>query len=140
MEYISTRGGTTRFSAAEAIKQGHRAGWRPVGSGRDPLLELDEITRMADLDYAERAVAILLYLTDYSRSELTEYVDLAYSEERFSPAPAPLLQLNQYVDREYILELWHGPTAAFKDIALQLLPYLMKAAVEKTGDRSGSVF
>ena len=105
MEYISTRGGTTRFSAAEAIKQGIAPDGGLLVPVEIPLLELDEITRMADLDYAERAVAILaLYLTDYSRSELTEYVDLAYSEERFSPAPAPLLQLNQYVDREYILE------------------------------------
>ena len=137
MEYISTRGGTTGLSAAEAIKQGIAPDGGLLVPVEIPLLELDEITRMADLDYAGRAVAILaLYLTDYSRYELTEYVELAYSEERFSPAPAPLLQLNQYVDREYILELWHGPTAAFKDIALQLLPYLMKAAIEKTGDRS----
>ena len=41
--------------------------------------------------------------------------------------------MNEYNDREYILELWHGPTCAFKDVALQLLPHLMTASAKKTG-------
>ena len=45
--------------------------------------------------------------------------------------PVPLVQLNSYNDREYILELWHGPTCAFKDVALQLLPHLMTASIAK---------
>lgn len=53
-------------------------------------------------------------------------------KSRFQPEPAPLVQLNQYNEQEYILELWHGPSAAFKDLALQLLPYLMTTANNKS--------
>jgi len=75
-------------------------------------------------------------LNDFSYEELREYVDLAYAEEKFGEDPAPLLRLNKYNEREYILELWHGPTSAFKDMALQLLPHLMVASLKKTNETS----
>lgn len=137
MEYISTRGGDARFSAAEAIKQGIAPDGGLLVPSEIPVLDKDDIIQMTQLDYAGRAVRILsLFLTDYSRAELEEYVQAAYSEERFVPEAAPLIQLNKYNDLEYILELWHGPTAAFKDIALQLLPSLMTAAIRKTGEKA----
>jgi threonine synthase len=61
-------------------------------------------------------------------------------KKKFPEGPAPLAQLNKYNDREYMLELWHGPTAAFKDVALQLLPHLMTQAVAKTGGKLKSAF
>lgn len=135
MDYISTRGGETRFTSAMAIKQGIAPDGGLLVPAEIPSLSMAEIEAMANMDYQSRALQILsLFLTDYSRSELKEYIEAAYSEERFSPEPAPLVQLNKYNDREYILELWHGPTAAFKDIALQLLPHLMTAAIRKTGE------
>ncbi len=135
MEYISTRGGDARFSAAMAIKQGIAPDGGLLVPAEIPLVSIEEITAMANLDYMGRALQILtLYLTDYTRSELREYLEAAYSEEHFGTDPAPLVQLNKYNDREFILELWHGPTAAFKDIALQLLPHLMTAALRKTGE------
>ncbi|HAL74671.1 MAG TPA: threonine synthase [Clostridiales bacterium] len=135
MEYISTRGGDARFSAAMAIKQGIAPDGGLLVPAEIPALSIEEIEAMANMDYQARALQILsLYLTDYNRSELREYIAEAYGEDRFAPEPAPLVQLNKYIDNEYILELWHGPTAAFKDIALQLLPFLMTAAIRKTGE------
>ena len=137
MEYISTRGGDARFTAAMAIKQGIAPDGGLLVPAEIPAVSIDEIVALTNLDYKDRALQILsLFLTDYSRSELREYVEEAYGEDRFGPEPAPLVQLNKYNDREYILELWHGPTAAFKDIALQLLPHLMTAAIRKTGETS----
>jgi threonine synthase len=135
MEYISTRGGSETYSAAQAIRQGIAPDGGLLVPAAIPEISLEEIAALAPLTYAERAVRVLsLFLTDYSEEELWQYVALAYGEDRFSPEPAPLVQLNKYNDREYILELWHGPTAAFKDIALQLLPHLMTAAIRKSGD------
>ena len=135
MNYISTRGNSEPLSSAGAIKQGLAADGGLLVPEIMPELSLDQIVAMAGQTYIERALTILsLFLTDYSRSELREALDAAYSEDRFAPSPAPLVQLNKYNDREFILELWHGPTAAFKDLALQLLPHLMTAAVRKTGE------
>jgi threonine synthase len=135
MEYISTRGGDARFSATMAIKQGIAPDGGLLVPAEIPLISPEAIAAMAGLDYKARAVQVLaLFLTDYTRPELREYVEAAYSEDRFGPDPAPLVQLNKYNDQEYILELWHGPTAAFKDMALQLLPHLMIAAIRKTGE------
>ncbi len=135
MHYISTRGGETRYTSAEAIRQGIAPDGGLLVPESFPQVSLEEITALASLDYVERAVRILsLYLTDYGGEELRSFCQEAYSEEKFGSHPAPLAQLNKYNDREYMLELWHGPTAAFKDMALQLLPHLMTAALEKTGE------
>ena len=135
MNYISTRGNSPSISPAEAIKQGLAADGGLLVPEIMPELSLDQIVAMAGQSYVERALTILsLFLTDYNRNELRNALEEAYSEDRFQPSPAPLVQLNKYNDREFILELWHGPTAAFKDLALQLLPHLMTAAIRKTGE------
>ena len=135
MNYISTRGGEEIFSAAMAIKQGIAPDGGLLVPESIPTVSPEEIAAMAGQSYVERAVAILaLYLTGYSRAELAEYAAAAYGEDRFGPQPTPLVQLNKYNDKEFILELWHGPTAAFKDMALQILPHLMTAAIRKTGE------
>lgn len=135
MNYISTRGMSKPVSSAEAIKKGMAEDGGLFVPERLPVIGLDQIKAMANMTYSERALTILsLFLTDYTQQELTEALSGAYNEDRFQPEPAPIVQLNQYNDREYMLELWHGPTAAFKDIALQLLPHLMSIAVRKTGE------
>lgn len=135
MNYISTRGGSERCTSAMAIKQGIAADGGLFVPEQIPEVSLNEIQQMAGESYAERALRILsLYLTDFSHEELREAIAAAYDEEKFGERPAPLVQLNKYIDREYMLELWHGPTAAFKDMALQLLPHLMTAAIRKTGE------
>ena len=137
MNYISTRGQGEPVSSSAAIKQGIASDGGLLVPETIPQISLDEIAAMATLDYQQRALRILpLYLTDYSQEELAEAVAAAYGEERFQPAPAPVVQLNKYNDREFMLELWHGPTAAFKDLALQLLPHLLTAAVRKSGEEA----
>lgn len=135
MEYISTRGGDYRYSAAQAIKQGIAPDGGLFVPERIPRLTEQEINSLIDMDYPQRAALVLSkYLSDFSEEELLEYCEKAYSEEKFDAFPARLAQLNPYVDGEYMLELWHGPTSAFKDMALQILPYLMTAAAAKIGE------
>jgi len=134
MRYESTRGDCPQVSSAEAIK----AGLAPDGGlyvpERMPRLTGEERNRLAGLDYPARAAELLgRFLPDYTPDELRRSTGAAYSKEKFSPpAITPLHRLDDSVS---FLELWHGPTAAFKDIALQLLPHLLTGAVAKTGDK-----
>ncbi len=137
MEYISTRGAEGGFDSAKAIK----AGIAPDGGlfvpSVLPYFPIGEIEEMKGLGYRETAVRVLgALLDDFGSDRLAEAVDAAYAEEKFGEDPAPLVQLNKYNDREHILELWHGPTGAFKDMALQLLPHLMTEAVAATGEQA----
>ena len=136
MKYISTRGTDYQYSSAQAIKQGIAPDGGLFVPESIPKLSKEDLQRMTAQTYMETAADVLsLYLDDYSHSELLDYCTWAYDPEKFGDDPAPLVQLNKYNDREYILELWHGPTAAFKDMALQLLPYLMTGAIRKTGEK-----
>ena len=134
MLYRSTRGEYQTRSSAEAIK----LGIAPDGGlfvPTDPVTITTEfLARLVNKNYHHRAQAVLeLYLTDFTPQELAECVAGAYSNESFShPDIAPLHMLNE---QEYILELWHGPTCAFKDMALQMLPRLLPLATAKTGEQ-----
>lgn len=98
-----------------------------------PAIALAEIEAMSHKPYADRAVTILKqYLTDFTDSELKESILAAYSQEKFDGETVPLIQIN---DNTGVLELWHGPTSAFKDMALQLLPQLLTRAIAKTGEK-----
>ena len=138
MKYQSTRGSELRFTGAEAIKQGIAPDGGLFVPETIPVLIADEIREYIGKPYTEIAADVISrYLDDYTIQELLEYCQKAYDPEKFEgDDPAPLVQLNAYNEREYILELWHGPTSAFKDMALQLLPYLMTAAIEKTGEKA----
>ena len=84
------------------------------------------------MTYPERAAKILsMYLSDYSYDELLDDCKAAYCEESFPGGAAPLVKVT---DSIYSLELWHGPTAAFKDMALQIMPRLLSRALVKTGE------
>ncbi|MEI8199741.1 MAG: threonine synthase [Eubacteriales bacterium] len=136
MKYVSTRGTDYQYSSAQAIKQGIAPDGGLFVPESIPKLSKEDLQRMTAQTYIETTADVLsLYLDDYSHSELLDYCTWAYDPEKFGDDPAPLVQLNKYNDREYILELWHGPTAAFKDMALQLLPYLMTGAIQKTGEK-----
>ena len=101
MNYISTRGGSERCTSAMAIKQGIAADGGLFVPEQIPEVSLNEIQQMAGESYAERALRILsLYLTDFSHEELREAIAAAYDEEKFGERPAPLVQLNKYIDRE----------------------------------------
>ncbi|HWR39057.1 MAG TPA: threonine synthase [Patescibacteria group bacterium] len=135
MHYVSTRGEKTDIFAAAAIVQGIAADGGLFIPTEIPAFSLDELKSLAPLSYQERAIRLLgLFLTDYTPEEITACVKAAYSAEKFaSSAVAPLKTLKEKL---HVLELWHGPTSAFKDMALQLLPRLLSTALKKTGEKS----
>lgn len=132
MDYISTRDSGHRVSAAQAIVSGLSPDGGLFLPESLPQFSLSEIEAMAKTGYAGRAVAVLSrFLTDFSEDELRECVSRAYAPEKFPPkAVAPVVPLDE---NAHILELFHGPTCAFKDFALQLLPFLLTASLRKTG-------
>lgn len=134
MKYISTRGEDNKgVSSAYAIKTGLAADGGLYMPETIPSLSFDEIKEMTALSYPERAVRILSkFLTDYTEEELREDAQAAYSLDKFDPSPAPLTNLG---DGCYMLELWHGPTCAFKDMALQLMPRLFVRALRKCDEK-----
>lgn len=138
MYYKSTRGGMNNITSAEAIKRGLAPDGGLFVPEADVKLAPEEIYSMAAMKYTERAVFILgRFLDDYSREELLECVNGAYGSGKFDEDKvAPVKKLN---DNAYMLELWHGPTCAFKDVALQILPQLLVKAVQKTGESAETV-
>ena len=98
-----------------------------------PAVDESFIKELSDLTYPERAAKVLsLFLTDYSYDELLADASAAYSIEKFQPSPAPISELG---DGMYMLELWHGPTCAFKDMALQIMPRLFSRALRKCDEK-----
>ena len=132
MLFVSTRGKTDLVCSAHAITRGLADDGGLFVPQKFPELSLGEIVSMRSMTYKERAVAILsLFLTDYTKEELFECADAAYSQTKFGDEPVPLRKVNESTD---VLELWHGPTSAFKDMALQILPHLLTKAIAKTGE------
>ena len=134
MLFVSTRGQADIVSSAHAITRGLAADGGLFVPQHIPQVRLGDISAMLNKPYTERAVDILLqFLTDYNEQELRDSVQAAYAAEKFGGnEPAPLVQVNDNTD---VLELWHGPTSAFKDMALQLLPHLLTRAIAKTGEK-----
>ena len=131
MRYTSTRDKNVGVTSAWAIAQGISADGGLFVPVEIPKLSLEDIAAMADMSYVERAKRVLaLYLTDFTPEELAYCVEGAYGDNKFSSEDiAPIHELRA---GEEILELWRGPTCAFKDMALQMLPRLMTVSVRKT--------
>ncbi len=134
MKYISTRGGDAHgVSSAYAIKTGLAADGGLYMPENIPEVNEDFLKELTELSYPERAARVLsLFLSDYSYEELLTDASAAYSSEKFTPSPAPISALGSDT---YMLELWHGPTCAFKDMALQIMPRLFVRALEKCGEK-----
>jgi len=131
MEYLSTRDSTLRFSAAEAIKMGLSRDGGLFVPGSFPTFSALELDALCDMPYPRRAAYVMgRFLDDFSMEELESYAASAYRNFDCTPA-APLRQVS---GNTWYLELWHGPTSAFKDMALQILPYLLTASLRKTGE------
>ncbi len=132
MSFFSTRGGSC-LTASQAILRGLAPDGGLYVPAMFPVVSPDEITRLGRMPYSLRAFEILkLYLEDFSASEIKSAVTAAYDTNRFDdPAVAPLKQLDE---RTWVLELFHGPTLAFKDMALQLLPHLTALSARKNGE------
>ena len=134
MRYHSTRGGADRISAAEAIAKGLSADGGLYVPETLPRLTGDAIAELLKMSYSERAAYIIsLFLEGFSNQELSGYAGNAYGCGTFSSeSAAPLHQLDA---NTHFLELWHGPTCAFKDMALQIMPYLLSASLKKTNEK-----
>ncbi len=133
MKYTSTRNKAVSVDAAKAISQGISEDGGLFVPVSFPQISLDDIRKMSEMSYIERAKEVLsLYLTDFSAEEIDSCVNGAYAEGKFdSVKVAPVVP---FTDVSYILELFRGPTCAFKDMALQLLPYLLTVSAKKTAD------
>lgn len=133
MNYQSTRGRSGEsLSSAQIIKQGLALDGGLFIPESIPTLTLDEIRALCADSYPERAAKILAkFLTDYTYDELLSDCKAAYCESSFPGGAAPVVKAK---DSIYSLELWHGPTAAFKDMALQIMPRLLSRALVKTGE------
>lgn len=134
MLYISTRGNCANVSSAEAIKRGLASDGGLFVPENVILFDNEQILKMSEMSYQERALNILAgYLDDYTLSELKDCVSQAYTAQKFeSESIAPMHKLYDSVN---VLELWHGPTSAFKDMALQILPHFLVKALQKTGEK-----
>lgn len=134
MKYFSTRGGKEQLSSAEAIIQGLSANGGLFVPEKIPSVNETFIKGLSALSYEERAVAVLRqFLTDYTEAEIRDCVTRAYGMDKFdTERRAPI----KIFDDCSVLELWHGPTSAFKDMALQLLPQLLQTALKKTGEEA----
>ncbi len=130
MMYNSTRDNSVSVKSAEAIVKGLSSDGGLFIPNSIPVISELNISFMADMKYRERAKEILgRFLTDFTAEELDNCINLAYTKEKFETENiAPVYKLNQM---QYILELWHGPTCAFKDMALQILPHLLTTSVKK---------
>ncbi len=134
MYYTSTRNKKIRFRPAQAIAQGlARDGglFVPEVLPRLPAKALESLCQMS---YQQRAVYVMTpFLDEFGPAEINNFAYAAYNTRQFDvSAIAPVHELEQGT---YFLELWHGPTCAFKDMALQMLPHLMTASLKKQEER-----
>lgn len=137
MNYVSTRGSKETVTSAMAIQKGIAPDGGLFVPDHIPQVDQAFIAALIPLDYRQRAKMILSrFLTDYSEQELTECLGAAYNTDKFDcPEIAPL----QPVNGRDVLELWHGPTSAFKDMALQVLPRFLSLALVKNNEQSDIV-
>jgi len=133
MLYTSTRDKSIKVTASQAIAQGISEEGGLFVPCELPEFSIEQIKSMVSMSYIDRAKTVLKeFLTDFTDEEISYCVEGAYKAEKFSsPAVAPTVNID---GNKNILELWHGPTCAFKDMALQLLPYLMTVSAKKTAE------
>lgn len=130
MFYNSTRNSEVKVSSAEAITQGISAEGGLFVPESIPKLTLEEIKSVGNMKYADRAAFVFSkFLTDFTEAEIHFCTDNAYSEKNFETES--IAEIAHLFDGTYMLELWHGPTCAFKDMALQILPYFLTTSAKK---------
>lgn len=130
MYYRSTRNRQEKVTAAQAITQGISAEGGLFVPESLPELTGQDLQSLTGLSYVERAIVILArFLTDFTDAEIRYCAENAYTDEKFSSDH--IAEISHLFDGTYMLELWHGPTCAFKDMALQILPYLLTVSAKK---------
>ncbi|MBR5223840.1 MAG: threonine synthase [Clostridia bacterium] len=129
MNYISTRDKSIKTTAAGAISQGISVEGGLFVPDTFPIFTKADFEKLCDMDYVGRAKYVLKnFLNDFTDDEIDYCVKGAYIGSFDDEQPAPISVLGENAN---ILELWHGPTCAFKDLALQLLPYLLTTSAKK---------
>jgi threonine synthase len=127
--YKSTRSKKERILSSEAIVNGIAVDGGLYIPESLPLIDLP-FSKLVKMSFKELAYFILKkFLTDFTEDELGFCIENAYDKKFDTPEIAPLVKK----DNVFFIELYHGATAAFKDMALSILPYLLTAAVRKTG-------
>ncbi len=132
--YIDTRGKRTEgIPFTQAVIEGLAPGGGLYVPERLPRFMLEDIMALAELPYAQRAAAIYrAFDIDLSDEVIVELMERSYGSNFDTEAIAPITALD---DRTFILELWHGPTSAFKDMALQCLPQFFSASAKQLRER-----
>ena len=98
-----------------------------------PEVSAQQLQALCGMSYQQLAVEIMRpFLSEFSDEELSHFTAAAYGSQFDDAAVAPVHRLD---DTTAFLELWHGPTCAFKDMALQILPYLLTASLKKCGEQ-----
>ena len=134
MYYVSTRDNSIKYEAADAIVRGLAPDGGLLTPEVLPNLSRNALSSMCEMSYQQRAVYVMgSFLQGFSASELSIFANKAYQSEKFdTPEIAPLRKVDE---NTACLELWHGPTCAFKDMALQMLPHLLTASMKKTEEK-----
>ena len=130
MFYNSTRNSSVKVTSAEAITQGISAEGGLFVPEEIPQLSQADIEAVGAMSYADRAAFVFSkYLTDFTDAEIHYCTDNAYSTKNFETES--IAEIAHLFEGTYMLELWHGPTCAFKDMALQILPYFLTTSAKK---------
>ena len=130
MKYISTRNKEKIVSVSEAIIQGLADdGGLYTPQALDQKIDLASTLKMSYLELAQYILS--LFLSDFSHEQIQQCVQNAYQNSFENNEVAPLCKYND----GWLMELWHGPTSAFKDVALTLLPHLLTAAYQNQNEK-----
>jgi threonine synthase len=125
--YKSTRGAGGRLTSSEAIIKGIAADGGLYIPESMPSIDRP-LSSLCDMDYHRLALYIISkFFDDFSSRELEDCINKAYDKKFDTPLIAPLVEKGDV----FFLELFHGPTLAFKDLALSILPHLLRTAVKK---------
>ncbi|MBP5209745.1 MAG: threonine synthase [Clostridia bacterium] len=139
IKYVSTRiGDNNRYSPAEVILRGLTEDGGLFLPTEIPAFDKGELEALAGQPYPAVAADVLhRYFPCFSLRELRADAEQAYGEAKFPDGAAPLRMLD---DKIFVCELWHGPTCAFKDMALQMLPRLVVRAMKKLREKRTALF
>ncbi len=130
--YISTRGNYAAVSSSEAIKLGMVPSGGLFVPYKLPSFSLEDLLSLQGCTYQEIARQLFnIFLEDYPEEEINDCISKAYNQHNFQHQD--IVPLQRLQSGNYVMELWHGPTAAFKDIALQIMPFFLVYALKRLG-------
>ena len=141
MLYNSTQNAKEVVSAAQAIAQGISKDGGLFVPQEFPKYDENTFKALLKTDYKGRAKKVFSdFLSDFTEEEISDCVEKAYTAQKFGGEnSAPISYCNLDGTTLNILELWHGPTCAFKDMALQILPHLLTKSLKKKYDGKTAV-